>query len=83
MEIEREREPGDVETKHSNNKNRDRIESQYLLYPELTRDTTANKNPAQNLSRTDTRKEPLGWQPSDESSNMLAICYREYEMIIS
>ena len=31
MEIEREREPGDVETKHSNNKNRDRIESQYLF----------------------------------------------------
>ena len=33
MEIEREREPGDVETKHSNNKNRDRIESQYLFIP--------------------------------------------------
>ena len=47
-----------------------------IFLSELTRDTTANKNPAQNLSRTDTRKEPLGWQPSDESSNMLAICYK-------
>ena len=47
-----------------------------IFLSQLTRDTTPNENPAQNLSRTDTRKEPLGWQPSDESSNMLAICYK-------
>ena len=58
-----------------------------IFLSELTRDTTANKNPAENLSRgpgqTQERKEPLGLLLSAEGSNMLAICYREYKMIIS
>ena len=31
-----------------------------IFLSRLTRDTTPNENPEQNLSRTDTRKEPLG-----------------------
>ena len=75
-----------METKHSNNKNRDRIESQYLFIPsshviQLLTKIPHKICPEQN--RADTRKGATRLEPSDEGSNMLAICYTEYKMIIS
>ena len=60
MEIERERESREMWRQNIQTIKIATESNLNIFLSRLTRDTTPNENPEQNLSRTDTRKEPLG-----------------------